>query len=133
MYLLFVVILLCCCCCCCCCCWLKVFIGELLNYGIHTKALFSFCEAVSTSYTPNVTHDSEADESPENVEGFQVPVTLIACHKDCRQQGVTHEAVATKEGLPDAAEVLQTSWRNAMRHASNNLSASFNMAARVFR
>ena len=85
MYLLFVVILLCCCCCCCCCCWLRVFIGELLKFGIHTKALFSFCEAVSTSYTPNVTHDSEADESPENVEGFQVPVTLIACHKDCRQ------------------------------------------------
>ena len=39
----------------------------------------------STSYTPSVRHDSEADESLEMVEGFQVPVTLIACHKDCRQ------------------------------------------------
>ena len=56
-----------------------------------------------------------ADESPENVEGFQVAkrrsgfvsdvsVTLISCHNDCVQEGVTQEAVAvaartTKEGL----------------------------------
>ena len=49
------------------------------------------------------------------------------------QEAVAVAARTTKKVLFDVAEVLQTSWRKAMRHASNNLSPSFSMAARVFR